>query len=167
MTEHPSPQGADPSSMPLADLRAERSRLQAAEDAVSYVRRLVQGRLDLVRAERRQRAAGGHLDLEQELAGILAGQVGGGSARPPRSTSVPDDHPLLTDLEQRCERLGFDSLTDLDDAALKALEDELDTFEHACSAERHALFGRIDALTADLVRRYRDGAASVDGLLDG
>jgi hypothetical protein len=28
------------------------------------------------------------------------------------------------------------------------------------------LFVRIDALTADLVRRYRDGDATVDGLLD-
>jgi hypothetical protein len=29
------------------------------------------------------------------------------------------------------------------------------------------LFDRIDALTAELVRRYRDGGASVDALLDG
>jgi hypothetical protein len=156
----------DPASWSLDDLRAERGRLQAAEDAVSYVRRLVQGRLDLVRAEQRHRKAGEHLDLEQELAGILAGQVGGGSARPPRSTHIPDDHPLLTELERRCEHLGFDDLTELSDDALAALERELDGFEHLCSAERHALFGRIDVLTADLVRRYREGAATVEGLLD-
>jgi hypothetical protein len=156
----------DPSAWPLDALRAERARLQAAEDAVSYVRRLVQGRLDLVRAERRHRTAGEHLDLEQELAGILAGQVGGGSARPPRATHIPDDHPLLAELERRCERLGFDDLTDLGDEALAELERELDTFEHLCSGERHALFQRIDVLTADLVRRYRDGAATVEGLLD-
>jgi hypothetical protein len=156
----------DPAALTLPQLRAERSRLQAAEDAVSYVRRMVQGRLDLVRAERRQRSAGGHLDLEHELAGILSGQVGGGSARPPRSTLVPDDHPLLADLDERCERLGFDDLVELSDEALNELEAELDGFEHACSAERHMLFVRIDALTADLVRRYRDGDATVDGLLD-
>ncbi len=166
MSDHQQSGGADPATLPLAELRAERTRLQQAEDAVSYVRRLVQGRLDLVRAEQRKRSSGEHLDLEQELAGILAGQVGGGSARPPRATHIPEDHPLIADLEQRCERLGFDNLVDLADDALRTLEAELDSFEHTCSAERHALFGRIDALTADLVRRYRDGAASVDGLLD-
>jgi hypothetical protein len=34
------------------------------------------------------------------------------------------------------------------------------------SAERKELFGRIDALSAELVRRYRDGEADVEGLLD-
>ena len=158
--------GDDPAMLSLDELRAQRAQLQAHEDAVSYVRRLAQGRLDLVRAEHRHRQVGEHPDLEQELAGILASQVGGGSARPPRSTHLPDDHPLLNDLEQRCAELGFDDLTDLDDAALGRLEAELDAFEQACSTERHALFVRIDALTADLVRRYRDGTASVEGLLD-
>lgn len=166
MSGHTGSTQDDPSSWSLEALRAERGRLQAAEDAVSYVRRLAQGRLDLIRAEIRHRQAGEHLDLEQELAGILAGQVSGGSARPPRSTHVPDDHPLLADLERRCEQLGFDDLTELSDEALAELERDLDTFEHMCSAERHALFLRIDALTADLVRRYREGAATVEGLLD-
>jgi hypothetical protein len=156
----------EPSALSLEALREERSRLQQSEDAVSYVRRMAQGRLDLVRAEKRQRLTGGHLDVETDLAGILSGQVGGGSARPPRATRVPDDHPLLAELEQRCERLGFDDLVNLSDEALAALESELDGFEHACSAERHAMFQRIDALTADLVRRYREGVATVDGLLD-
>lgn len=165
----------------LDELRAERARLQGEEHAVSYVRRLVQGRLDLVRAEARSRASGGHLDVAHDLPSVLGDRVlaGGGSApggaaditmgsaRPPRETTVPADHPLVHDLDERCERLGMHQLTELDDAALTELESELDTFEHACSAERHALFQRIDALTAELVRRYRDGAASVDALLLG
>lgn len=162
MVSHP----GDPASLNLAELRAERGRLQATEDAMSFVRRMVQGRLDLVRAERRQRSAGGHVDVQHGLAEILSGQVGGGSSRPPRSTLLPQDHPLLADLDERCERLGFGDLVELPDEVLNQLEAELDGFEHACSAERHALFLRIDALTADLVRRYRDGDATVDGLLD-
>lgn len=162
----------------LDELRAERARLQSEEHAVSYVRRLVQGRLDLVRAEGRSRAAGGHLDVSEDLSSVLGNRVlsGGasatgdvtlGSARPPRETTVPVDHPLVHDLDDRCERLGLQRLDELTDAELAELESELDTFEHACSAERHALFERIDALTAELVRRYRDGAASVDALLTG
>ncbi len=34
------------------------------------------------------------------------------------------------------------------------------------SERRHAYFERIDALQAELTRRYRTGEASVDGLLD-
>ena len=41
----------DPASLSLADLRAERSALQDADDVVSYVRRAAQARLDLARAE--------------------------------------------------------------------------------------------------------------------
>lgn len=158
--------GGDPATLPLAGLREERQRLQRAEDAVSYVRRIAQGRLDLVRAELRRRGEGEHLDVDSDLAEVLATRMSGGSNRPPRDTEVPEDHPLLADLDQRCEGLGYDRLTTLDDEGLAALESELDGFEHACSAERHALFDRIDAMTAELVRRYRDGDASIEGLLD-
>jgi hypothetical protein len=41
----------------------------------------------------------------------------------------------------------------------------LHEFEQARSSERKELFSRIDALSAELVRRYRDGEANVDGLL--
>ena len=38
-------------------------------------------------------------------------------------------------------------------------------FEQARSQERRELFARIDELSAELVRRYRDGEADVEGLL--
>ena len=41
----------------------------------------------------------------------------------------------------------------------------LHQFEQLRSHERKELFLRIDALSAELVRRYRDGEADVDGLL--
>jgi hypothetical protein len=157
----------------LADLRRERAELGREEHAVSYARRLAQGRLDLVRHERRRRAEGRHIDVDVDLAEVLGDRVVApsngatpGSARPPSHTDVPADHPLLTDLDERCERLGFHDLVHLADTRLGEIESELDAFEHACSAERHALFARIDTLTAELVRRYRDGGASVDAILD-
>ncbi len=156
----------DPSSLPLAVLREERNRLQQAEDAVSYVRRLAQGRLDLVRAEASRRREGVHLDVTSDLAEVLASRMAGGSSRPPRDTDVPEDHPLLGELDRRCEEFGYGALAELDLDALERLDAELDAFEHACSAERNALFERIDALTAELVGRYRDGTATVDGLLE-
>jgi hypothetical protein len=72
----------------------------------------------------------------------------------------------VVELDRRCDALGFDAMSELDDTALGALEDELATFEQTCSARRQDLFQQIDALTAELVRRYRDGDADVDALLE-
>jgi anti-sigma-K factor RsiG len=56
-------------------------------------------------------------------------------------------------------------MSELSDQELDALSAALEAFEHDRSHERHELFNRLDALSAELVRRYRDGEASVDGLL--
>jgi hypothetical protein len=72
---------------------------------------------------------------------------------------------LLTEFDALCDQLGFDNMADLDDAGLQALESGLKAFETNQSDIRRQLFDRIDALTAELVRRYRDGDASVDTLL--
>jgi len=56
-------------------------------------------------------------------------------------------------------------MAELNDHELDALSAALEAFEHDRSHERHDLFDRLDALSAELVRRYRDGEASVEGLL--
>ena len=53
----------------------------------------------------------------------------------------------------------------LADDKLAEFSAALQQFEQARSHERKELFARIDALSAELVRRYRDGEADVDGLL--
>ena len=53
----------------LAELRARREEAEAEEADVSYLRRLLQGRLDILRAELVRRSAGGN----QDVAGLLAG----------------------------------------------------------------------------------------------
>jgi hypothetical protein len=158
--------GKDPGELTLEQLRSERAELQAEEDAVSFVRRLAQGRLDVVHAEvRRRRGQAADADLSAELPDILGRQVAAGSARPPRSTAAPADHPLVDELDHLCAELGFHELSSLDDAALGRLVEGLADFERRRSQERSRLFQRIDDLTGELVRRYRDGAASVDSLL--
>ena len=49
----------DPRQLTLVELRALRAKLQNDDDAVSYVRRLAQARLDLLQAEKRRRTEGG------------------------------------------------------------------------------------------------------------
>jgi hypothetical protein len=156
----------DPASLSLPELRALRAQLQGEDDAVSYVRRMVQARLDLARAELRRRAAGeDDTHITGELPAILGSQLTGGPARPPRPTEDFSDHPMALELEDMCREAGSTDLPSMTLDELSAYVRELHEFEQARSAERKALFGRIDALSAELVRRYRDGEADVDGLL--
>ncbi len=152
----------------LAQIRAERTALQREEDIVSFVRRLAQGRLDLVADEQRRRASGVDeqpAPLAERLAEVFGQQHGGGSARPPRETEVPVDHPLLQQLDELCDSHGFENMETLDDRSIGALSDALGMFEKECSRQRHDMFERIDALTAEVVRRVREegGAGAVIG----
>ena len=157
----------DLTSRPLSDLRAERDSLRAEEDAVSFVRRLAQGRVDLVAAVRAHRDSGGSSSVAEIIRSGVGPAPTTGSSRPPRDTEVAADHPLVDEFDRLCDSLGFDDMADLDDAALARLADGLASFEARLSTRRRELFDRIDALTGELVRRYRDGDASVDSLLQG
>lgn len=157
-----------PTHLSLAELRAERERLQHDEDAVSYVRRVSQARLDLARAEQARRAGGRAAgDPPVQVTAVLATHLTApGSARPPRPAEDFSDHPLSRQLDDLGATLGAADPADLTDDELAAFEAALAIFEQQRSAERRRLFDRIDALSAELVRRYRDGEASVDGLLE-
>jgi hypothetical protein len=149
----------------VAEIRAQRNALQAEEDAISFVRRLAQGRLDLVKDEERRRSTGTETpvgSLADRLADVFGQQHGGGSARPPRETNIPADHPLVKELDELCEHYEFESLENLDSKSLSELAGALSMFEKSCSQLRHDLFEKIDALTAALVASVRaSGAGSV------
>lgn len=155
----------DPASLTLDELRDLRAKRQADDDAISYVRRLVQGRLDLVIAEQRRRLSGNDRSVSEDLPAILGRHLNSGPARPPRPTEDASDHPLAIELEELCSSLGASHASELGDSELARLSDDLEAFEHARSNERRELFNKLDALSAELVRRYRDGEANVDDLL--
>lgn len=164
----------DPSELHIDELRASRARLQADDDALSYVRRLAQARLDLIHAEIHRRdpspssvephgaaSVADPAELADDLPAILGGHLTGGPARPPRPADDASDHPLALELERLCARLGSADVDSLDDDEIRQLELELRAFEHDRSRERQELFTRLDALSAELVRRYRDGAVEL------
>lgn len=164
-------EGVEAMSMP--DLRSARSELQEAEAALSYVRRMAQGRLDIVAAERARRsgasAASGAAaldDLVGQLPGILADDGARNSNRlVPQVELGEAASDLIAELDRQ---IGPDPLADLpslSDADLGTLTDSLAAVERDLSDSRRVLHERIDALQAELVRRYRSGEASVDSLL--
>lgn len=155
----------EPGDMTLSELRGLRQQLQHEDDAVSYARRVAQARLDLVASEAARRADETDAEPTDELRTVLAQHLTGGPARPPRPTDDLSDHPLAVELDEICARGGLGHLKSLDDAELAALTATIADFEGRMSVDRRARFDRLDELSAELVRRYRDGGADVDALL--
>jgi hypothetical protein len=76
---------------------------------------------------------------------------------------------LPAELEAELDAIvGAGHLADLpsvDDDHLRSMADDLAAFEQKVSGHRHDLFERIDALQAEITRRYKTGEATVDSLL--
>jgi len=98
---------------------------------------------------------------------VLSSHLTGGSPRPPRPVENLDDNDLSDRLDAVCAEHGFSRLESLSLSEIEVLDGELTAFERRVSDDRRERYEHLDALSAELVRRYRDGEASVDGLLGG
>lgn len=155
----------------MDEVRSMRAECQEVETGLSMLRRMVQGRLDIVGLELARRAEGGDPsdlpDLIARLPEVLSerGRAPGVGRLPQMMT--PGEMPA--GLEAELDGiLGTGRLADLpalDDTTLRTLADRLAAFEQKVSGHRQALFGLIDALQAEITRRYKTGEASVDALL--
>jgi hypothetical protein len=162
---------ADLSTRPIEQIRSMRAECQEIETGLSYLRRVVQGHLDIVAAEAVRRREGGKPSDVAALVDRLP-QILGDHLRAPGSGRLPTTFgPGRPDpeLQERLDRLvaesGIDDLESVGDDDLLRARDNLTVLEHETSARRRALFDRIDALQAELTRRYRTGEASVETLL--
>jgi len=100
----------EPGTLQLDELRALRTELQHEDDAISYVRRLAQARLDLLRAELHNRSAGDDKNITGELPAILGTHLTGGQPRPPRPADDFSHHPMALALEELCSDAGSTDL---------------------------------------------------------
>lgn len=160
----------DPAALPMVELRARRAEAQALEVTLSYQRRVAQGRLDIVAAERRRREEGGDLlDHEQmvaQLSDILSPHTRAPGTGRLSQLLAPDPAGADTpELDAIVGPAAMTSLQDVDDAELDELLGALADFEARCSSLRRQLHDRIDQLQAEVVRRYRTGEATVENLL--
>lgn len=162
---------ADLEARPIEEIRAMRTESASVETGLSYLRRVVQGRLDIVAGELSRRRDGGDpgdlTELIERLPEILADRTRSpGLGRLPQTLGQGTPEPELeAKLDQICGGGDLDRLPDIDDERLVALREELTAFEHEVSGRRRELFDVIDALQAELTRRYRTGEASVESLL--
>jgi hypothetical protein len=130
----------------LADLRHMRTMLGDQETQVSYWRRIIQARLDVVRTRGcdRERVA--------DLARVLADARGSVRRLAYIDARPVDGVPPLPDLAEIWSRQ-----VDCADAAASArLEADLVAAELQLSAFRRELHRRIDLVTDELIARYRE-----------
>lgn len=148
-----------------------RAECQSVETGLSMLRRVVQGRLDIVGLELARRAEGGDpadlSSLIDKLPEVLSDRtLAPGVGRLPQ-VMVPGEMPA--ELEAELDAIvGDGQLADLpalSDDDLSAVASGLEAFEHKVSGLRRELFDRIDALQAEITRRYKSGEASIDSLL--
>jgi len=154
----------------LEDVRARRHEAEQEEADLSYIRRLLQGRMDIVRAElRRRQGGGGEGSLVDQLAGILADGPPGAPHGLGRHVTVEpsrvDEHRRA--VEQLVSDAGISDVVNRTDAELTESLIRLEQYERAVSHNRRLVQDAMDSCTAEIARRYQTGEASVDDLLAG
>ena len=131
----------------LEGLRAYRRALTAEESKVSYWRRILQTRLDVVRSE----DAGQRLDLAH-LSHLLTEERVTGGRRALVEILPTDDIPPLPNLTGLWRRAPVPG----DTRGNAELAAELDAAERQLSLYRAALHRRLGAATGELIARYRE-----------
>jgi hypothetical protein len=145
----------------LDDLRAMRSRCAEYELTVSYDRRVVQARMEILEAEAARRARGGSIDeLVADLPRILGAETGranagstrvAGAQTPSIELHWPDGREALIADETLA---NLPTLTD-DDVA--STTERLRAFERELSEVRHELHAVIDRLDKEIASRQVAG----------
>jgi len=149
----------------LDDLRARRDECLAEREYLSLLRRLVQGRAEILQAELETRVGGGdHASLVERMSTILAGDEPQTASRGEAvRVGVPDDELLLA--RRRIERLvadaGISDPTALDDERLTGAVELLTAEEREVSSARAHVIGVLDTVQGELKRRYKDDPSLV------
>ena len=162
---------AELTSQDLETVRTKRQQCQDLENAYSYARRLLHGRLDIVRSELERRNAGDEpADLETIIArlpDLLSDGTRSDSLPRPPQDLAPDTaaDSLVADLDHQFPPSRMAELPTLSIAELADLGEALSEHERELSEGRQALHGVIDSLHEEIIRRYQAGDASVETLL--
>jgi hypothetical protein len=160
-------------SLAIGGLRSKRREAEGEEADLSYLRRLLHGRIDILRAEQARRARNITPDspdgtMLDELPRILAARSR--TSRPfGRVRHLVPDPPRADRQRRRVERLVAN--VDLSDVAART-DDELARVlltyqdeERQVSEVRARVQAVLDRCSAELARRYADGETSVGELL--
>jgi hypothetical protein len=148
----------------LDELRARRDESLAEREYLSLLRRLVQGRAEILKAEIERRGGGGESgSLVERLSKILSTEAHVTSRGEALRVGVPEEE--LHRARRRVERLvadaGISDPTSLDDLQLSTAVGVLEREEHEVSRDRADVIEVLDRLQEELKRRYKDDPSLV------
>jgi hypothetical protein len=157
----------------LEDVRARRAECQEVELGLSYARRIVQGRLDIIHAEAERRATGaGRSEASDLVDRLKEGEMLGDHGRPAGFGRLPTlmapdvaSDEFSTEIDEIADPDSLANLPELSDEVLSKLADQLTELERSLSERRRQVFDRIDVFQAEIVDRYKSGSANPDELL--
>lgn len=156
----------------ITELRARRAEADQEETDLSYARRLLHGRLDLLRAEREAREQGvGSAPAGTTSDDELVGRLSRILADRPRESHGLGRHfarlrpSRIGENRREAERAVADvhgsDLAHLSDAELLGALEHLEDVERRVSRSRRDVQRVVDSLTAELARRYQSGQVAV------
>ena len=151
---------------PTDEVRRMRADCAEEEALLSYERRLIHGRLDLLRFEQDRRAGKVEGSLVENLPKIL------GEERRPSRGAFPGNDPNLEAFDEPKRKISR-LLADDTLATLPGLSDEdiamrieaLQEAEGETSVTRSKLLPVLDSLNAEIGRRYKSGEADPSDVL--
>ncbi|MFE6285566.1 aerial mycelium formation protein [Streptomyces sp. NPDC057877] len=164
------PPEQDLTLLSLSELRALRRDAQRDEADLSYVRRLLQGRIDILRAELAGRGPSAVASVVASVVDRLPEIL---TDAPARYRSSARHVTVGTPYSEEYRRLAAEMLAEVELSALDARTDgeltsamgRLVRYEQQVSRRRQRLQRTADECSAEIARRYRDGEAQVDDLL--
>lgn len=154
------------------EIRRMRDECEEEESGISFARRCLQGKLDIVRAEavRRRDGAEGNGEVRSlldALPSILGDEHIGGPLRfrVTRFLVPPSVQYHRRQVERLAGEQALGGLAERPTQELTELAREMAEHERELSALRRELLDRIDALQDELATRYRSGQADVSEVL--
>ena len=157
----------DLEALSLEDVRTLRQDAEQEETDLSYLRRLLQGRIDILRAELDRRAGSrAERRVVDQLAEILADQPSG---RPALGRHLSVEPSRVGEFRRRMERMVADvDLSDVtvrSEAEIRSALESLTGCERSVSHHRRAVQRIADVCRQEVARRYRTGEAHVADLM--
>ena len=148
----------------LEELRTMREESREGENELSFERRLCQARVDILTAELDRREGRGEGDLLSRLPEILATETAPSSDLPLPARAPDFSIPRNADVPRRRveEIVGEQTLAQLPKMSsdeLRSIIQSLAAHERTVSERRKRVHEVVDALQAELVRRYASGEA--------
>jgi hypothetical protein len=152
--------------LPLAALRLRRTEAKAEEEDLSYLRRVLHGRIDIIAAESARRRDGDPSPLVAHLSEILADAPPGRAASARHLGSGPGPAgEYRAALEASLREAALPDLARCADGVLDRAGATLAGYEREVSDLRRKVQFVADECAMELARRYRVGEAAIDDLL--